>query len=387
MTKSEGQKTLHLEKTPPSIPICRPAGEPAHNRLIQKAVSEVIASGSYILGKQLQELEQQIAEFLGVPHAIGCNSGTDALLLSLRASGIGDGDEVITSAFTFIATAEAIIHCQATPVFADIDADYFNLTADRVAPLITPRTKAIIAVHLYGQPAPMEALSQLAKKHGLLLFEDCAQAFGAKLDGDYVGTKSHASTFSFYPTKNLACFGDGGMICCHDDDLAERLYHLRDHGRAHRDNSSGEIGYNSRLDEIQAAILQLQLTQLPHHNQRRQQLADIYQTAFASLPQLTPPKIMARAQHVYHQYTLLHPLRDQLRQALAAQNIASGVFYPLPLNRHPAIATKANESCPNAYNVSQQCLSLPIFPQMSDTEQQRVIAVVEQFCHDVDGKT
>ncbi len=335
---------------------------------IDAAIAEVLESTRFILGPNVQALESELAEYLGVTHAITCASGTDALHLALRAADLGPGDEVITSPFTFIATAEAIRYVGAEPVFVDIDPRTFNIDPDAVAEAITPRTRAILPVHLFGQPANMPALTRLAEDHLLLLIEDCAQSFGAHIVGVQTGSATAFGCFSFFPSKNLGCYGDGGLVTTNCTPAAERLLKLRNHGskvRYHHD----EIGYNSRLDEIQAAILRVKLKRIDGFNQARRRVAARYAEVLADLD-VEIPYEDGIGQHVYHQYTLLTDHREAVMAALQEADIGHAIYYPIPLHRQAAFDNreKAPPSLPVAEAVAARCLSLPIFPELEDAQ-------------------
>ncbi len=343
---------------------------------IDAELAGVLESTHFILGPNVQAFEQEAAEYLGVKHAIGCASGTDALHLALRAAGIGPGDEVITPAFTFIATAEAIRYVGATPVFVDIRPDTFNLDADQVAAAISERTRALLPVHLFGQPADMPALMALAEKHDLKVIEDCAQSFGADIDGRMTGGIGLAGCHSFFPSKNLGAYGDGGMVTTNDDALAEHLRSLRNHGskvRYHHD----EIGYNSRLDEMQAAILRVKLRHIDEFNQGRRRAAHAYSEALKDV--VTPPVEDGLGTHVYHQYTLLSERRDDIQKALQAADIACAIYYPIPLHQQKVFADEcAGLSLPVTEDVSRRCLSLPIFPELADAQIETIVSTIHQ---------
>lgn len=337
---------------------------------MDEALHNVFESTQFILGPNVQALEQEIAADLGVKHALSCASGTDALHLAIRAAGIGPGDEVITPTFTFIATAEAIRYVGATPVFVDIDPRTFNIDPQQVANAITDKTRALLPVHLFGQPADMSALMALAKQHNLLVIEDCAQSYGARINGTATGAIGLAGCHSFFPSKNLGCYGDGGLITTNDDALAEKIRVLRNHGsrvRYHHD----VIGYNSRLDEIQAAILRVKLRHINEFNQNRYRVAQEY-SALLKEAVMTPHED-GIGNHVYHQYTILSPKRDHIMKALADKQIASAIYYPIPLHKQAAFGQEyADISLPVSEQIASQCLSLPIYPELS-TEQIQLI--------------
>lgn len=345
---------------------------------IHRGWNEVLANTSFILGPNGKALEDEIAAYCGVKHAIGVASGTDALHLAVRAAGLGPGDEVITTPFTFIATAEAVSYVGATPVFVDIDPQTFNLDVAKVAAAITPRTRAIIPVHLFGQPADLAPLQELCAQHKLLLIEDCAQSFGATYQGRQSGSLGKLGCYSFFPSKNLGCYGDGGMIVTSDDTLAEAVRMLRNHGskvRYHHDI----IGYNSRLDDLQAVVLRVKLGRIDEYNRLRRHHAHRYSAALAGSG-LTPPHEDGKGVHVYHQYTLLcenATQRERLQQALTAAGIASAIYYPIPLHQQNVYRPVCTGlALPVAENVAARCLSLPIFPELSEAQVDRVCAVL-----------
>lgn len=346
---------------------------------IDQGVLDVLANTQFILGPNVQAFEREAAEILETSHAITCASGTDALHLSLLAAGIGPGDEVITTPFTFIATAEAIRYVGATPVFVDIDGASFNIDPAQVAPAIGPRTRAVLPVHLFGQPASMDALTAIAERHGLIVIEDCSQSFGARYDGRMTGGLGALGTFSFYPSKNLGCYGDGGMVTTNDDRLAERVRMLRNHGSRERYYHE-IIGYNSRLDELQAVILRIKLRRIHQYNLARARVADKYDAGLAGTA-LRLPWRDPRATHVFHQYTVVSPERDALQARLREAGIGNSIFYPIPLHRQEAFAGDTPQGpFPVAEATARQCLSLPMYPEMSDE-------AIEQVCATIRGET
>ena len=344
---------------------------------LEPALLAALEATQFILGPNVQAFEAEAAAYLGVKHAISCANGTDALHLALRALGLGPGDEVITTPFTFIATAEAIAYVGAKAVFVDIDPRSFNIDVAQVARAIGPRTKALLPVHLFGQPADLGALQALAQQHGLHLIEDCAQSFGATVGGRQTGAIGDVAAFSFFPSKNLGCFGDGGMVTTQSDALAETLRMLRNHGSKVR-YYHDIIGYNSRLDELQAVVLRAKLARIDHYNQQRRRVAQRYQLALAGLPLHTPFED-GIGLHVYHQYTLLCEQRTQVQQALTAAGIASAIYYPVPLHQQKVFAAEAaGQSFPVTESVAQRCLSLPIYPELSDAAIDEIGAVIRQ---------
>jgi dTDP-4-amino-4,6-dideoxygalactose transaminase len=346
---------------------------------IDSAIREVIESGRFILGEQVTRLEEEIAEMSGARFAVGMNSGTDALLLSLVAYGIGPGDEVITSPFTFVATAEAIALCGATPIFADIDPQTFNLCPDKVKAVITPRTRAIMPVDLYGQMADRTAFCEIAEQHNLGVIWDAAQAIGAGFDGKPIGAFPGASTLSFYPTKNLGAYGDGGMALTSDEQIRDRLRQFRFHG------SGGgyfyaKIGYCSRLDALQAAILRAKLVHLNDWNDLRRKHAEIYRDRLAGAC-VTLPYCDRRAHHTYHQFTLRHPRRDALKRHLAKNDVDSGIYYPLALHLQEAYSYLGHKpgDFPEAERATAEVLSIPVYPELSEEQIAYVAGLIHEF--------
>jgi dTDP-4-amino-4,6-dideoxygalactose transaminase len=338
---------------------------------IDQAVLAAIESTQFILGPNVTAFEQETSDYLDSPFSISCASGTDALHLAILAAGIAPGDEVITSPFTFIATAEAICYVGAEPVFVDIDPRTFNIDPARIEAAITPRTKAIIPVHLFGQPADMTEIKGICDNHKLLLIEDCAQSFGAATNGHMTGTLGNLGCFSFFPSKNLGCYGDGGLITCATKELAEQVKVLRNHGSRVRYHHS-VIGYNSRLDDIQAAILRVKLKYIDEFNNGRRRVAHLYSDLLNDVASV--PFEDGKGQHVYHQYTLLTDRREAVMAKLSDNQIASAVYYPIPLHKQDVFAeTYANISLPIAEDVASRCMSLPIYPEMSE-ESVRLVA-------------
>lgn len=350
---------------------------------VSAAVLEVLASGAYIGGPIVQNFEQQFATYVGTTECVGCNSGTDALYLALRAMNIGAGDEVITTPFTFIATAETISGVGAKPVFVDIDLATFNLDLSQLAAAITPRTKAIMPVHLFGNPVDMTELMSIAAQHHLTVIEDCAQATGAKWQGKPVGSIGHFGCFSFFPTKNLGACGDGGAITLNDARLAADLQMFREHGSRQRYYHEA-IGVNSRLDAIQAAILRVKLPHLDLWNQQRSAVASRYQQLLADIPGIITPQVTPGGESAWNQYTIrvVAPTgtdaaahRDRVRASLQEAGVISMIYYPLPLHLQAVYQDLAYPvgSFPNTERVSHEVLSLPMFPELTFEEQQRVV--------------
>ncbi|PMB07937.1 transcriptional regulator [Fischerella thermalis CCMEE 5273] len=346
---------------------------------LDQAVIRVLESGRYVLGPEVAALEREIASLSGVKHGIGVANGTDALLLLLDALGIGPGDEVITSPFTFFATAEVISQRGAVPVFVDIDADTYNLDVQQVEERVTERTKAVIPVHLFGQPADMEPLMAIAQRYDLYVLEDAAQAIGARYHGAPVGSLGHAASYSFFPTKNLGGYGDGGMIVTNDDALAEKLRILRVHGSKPKYFHS-LVGYNSRLDELQAALLRVKLSHLSRWNEARREWAMLYDHMLKDLPLVRPVAARDRT-HIYHLYIIQVEERDRMIQHLQEYGIASGVYYPLPLHLqevYQGLGYREGE-LPVAEAVSKRTLALPLYPEMGKETVLRVCHAVTAF--------
>ncbi|MDX8394958.1 MAG: DegT/DnrJ/EryC1/StrS family aminotransferase [Mariprofundaceae bacterium] len=340
-----------------------------------ESFTAVITRGDFILGQDVAAFEKEMAEFLGVPECVGVNSGTDALIIGLRAVGVKAGDEVITSPFTFAATAEAIVLIGATPVFVDICSDDLNIDPKEVEKVITSKTKAIIPVHIFGQSAAMLELSELAKKHDLKIVEDVAQATGAEFEGRKLGAWGDAGCFSFFPSKNLSGIGDGGIISFTDPKDAEFARALRNHGQFKR-YEHAEIGVNSRLDTIQAGALRIRLRRLNKDNDNRTAVAAAYQELLEDLPLELPKKV--RGTHVWHQYVLQLPEgcdRDAVQKYLMDAGIASAVYYPIPLNQQPAFEDWKTE-CPISDGVATRCLALPIHPLMERAAVEDVAATL-----------
>ncbi|MBN1828820.1 MAG: DegT/DnrJ/EryC1/StrS family aminotransferase [Deltaproteobacteria bacterium] len=343
---------------------------------IDAAIAETLEETQFILGSNVRLLEEEVGTYHGGGFAVGVANGTDALLLALRACDITAGDEVITTPFTFIATAEVITQLGATPVFVDISPETFNIDPAKIEERINKKTKAIIPVHLFGQPADMESIMTIARRHGLRVIEDCAQAFGAEFRGRKVATFGDCGAFSFFPSKNLACYGDGGMVIAADAALADRVRVLRNHGSRVRYYHE-LIGYNSRLDEIQAAILRIKLRKIDEMNENRRRNADCYRH-FISRSDVRLPREAPGTKHVYHQFTLLTPHRDNLASALKAQGIASAVYYPVPLHRQQVFKDLEQDvsDFPVSEAFSKEVLSLPMFPELTEEEIRRIATAI-----------
>lgn len=345
---------------------------------VEKAVCEVLARTHYILGPEVAAFEQEFAEWNGSPHGVGCASGTDALVLALRACGVGAGDEVIVPSFTFMATAGAVSSVGATPVFADVDATSFNLDPAQVAKRITPRTKAIVVVHLYGHPADMNAFLELGREHNLKIIEDCAQATGALYHGRKVGTMGDAGCFSFFPSKNLGGAGDGGMVLTAHPEIDERLRCLRGHG-SRRKYYHDELGTNSRLDEIQAAVLRVKLKHLARWNEKRRAVAAVYTEKLAGV--VNTPVVAANCQHVYHQYTIKTSRRDQMMQFLNSHGVGAIVYYPRALHQQQVYRhlNTRGADLPVTERIQDEVLSLPMYPELTAAQIEQVVGAVKAF--------
>ena len=346
---------------------------------IREAVQRVLASQQFILGREGAALEEEIARLCDVAHGIGVASGTDALMLALRACGVQPGDEVILPTFTFVATGSAVTALGAKPVFADIHPNTYNIDPAQLQRCITPRTRAIIAVHLYGLPADMDAIVALARSKKLAVIEDAAQAIGASNKGRKTGSLGDAACFSFYPTKNLGACGDAGLIVTNSAEIAGRLRTLRNHGQTAKYVSS-EPGWNSRLDEIQAAILRVKLRHLQQWQRARQALAAEYTRQF-QMPGIMPPFVPEGSEHVYHQYTIRVEERDTLQRLLAEQKIGSAVYYPVPLHLQPLYSSLGYKAgaFPHAENAAKEVLSLPMYPELRSDQLARAAQAVTDF--------
>jgi len=361
---------------------------------IRTVVDDVLESGQFILGETVKQFESEVASYLGVKHAIGVNSGTDALIIALRALGIGPGDEVITTSFSFFATGESISNVGAQPVFVDIQRGSFNLDPDLIKAAITSKTKAIMPVHLYGNPAAMAKITDIAAQHGLKVIEDCAQAFGAVYKGDcygceqsctdknrnallgkYTGALGDMGAFSFFPTKNLGAYGDGGLITTNDDDLAELSRMLRVHG-AKKKYHNEMLGYNSRLDALQAAILRVKLAYIDTWNQQRRQVAKTYSQMLEGTDGVITPTVTDG--HVFHQYTvrILDGKRDAVKQSLAEVGVGSMIYYPFPQDLLPVYKGQ-HPANPVSDELGAEVLSLPMWPELSTETSEQVTTALK----------
>jgi len=376
---------------------------------LDEAVLQVLRSGQYIGGSTIAAFETAFAESCGVPHAIGCNSGTDALILALRGLGIGPGDEVITTSFSFFATAEAISAVGATPVFVDVQEGSYLMDPNRIEAAITPATRALLPVHLFGRPVDMEQINAIARAHGLLVIEDCAQATGASWAGRPVGSWGDAGCFSFFPTKNLGAAGDGGAVVCRDPEFAGRVRELAVHGMPRRYLHTN-LGYNSRLDALQAAVLQVKLPHLASWVERRQAIAARYLRELADVPGLVLPE-PGSSGHSWNQFVVRLPAcpvgqascgsrctpssdsatyglpeaccRDWFKQQLQDAGVSTIIYYPIPIHRQPAYSDMGYGagSLPHTERLCAEVLSLPIFPELTEAQQEAVIIALRRVLH------
>jgi dTDP-4-amino-4,6-dideoxygalactose transaminase len=360
------------------------------------AIECVCSSQQFILGAEVEQFEREIANFIGVPSAVGCASGTDALWLALVAAGVQPGDGVITTAFSFFASASAIVRAGARPVMVDIDPPTFNLDPEKVAARLrsggSHKIRVLLPVHLYGQCADMDALQHLAEEFDLVIIEDAAQAIGAKWRGHQAGSLGIAAAFSFYPTKNLSAFGDAGLATTVDTGLAEHMRHLRNHGSSQR-YLHEEVGWNCRMDAIQAAVLRVKLKYIKAWNERRRERAATYNRLFAEAglscaptnvdgrSPVTLPQTSEHAHHVFHQYVIRAQCRDELRAFLAQRGIATEVYYPIPLHLQPCFAFLGHceGDLREAEQAAREVLALPMFPELTDSEQTLVVEAVAEF--------
>ncbi|PJB08002.1 transcriptional regulator [bacterium (Candidatus Gribaldobacteria) CG_4_9_14_3_um_filter_33_9] len=345
---------------------------------IDKAIKRVLESNQFIGGDEVKEFEKEIAKFCSTKYALSVNSGTDALFLSLKALGIGLGDEVITTPFTFISTAEVIANCNAKPVFVDIDPKTFNINPLKIEEKINKKTKAIIPVHLFGQMADMTRIMRIARKYGLYVIEDAAQAIGAEYKNKKAGTFSDLGCFSFFPSKNLGGYGDGGMVVSNNEELAEKIRLLKNHGSSPKEKYLNLIlGTNSRLDTIQAAILRVKLKHLEEWSKARAKKAGLYTNQLGKLKELITPSIASGRTHIFHQYTIRvnEQVRDKLNKYLSSQGIPTMIYYPVPLHLQPAFKYLGYKKgdFPEAEKASEEVISLPIYPELNKNDQNFII--------------
>lgn len=375
---------------------------------LDRVTIDVLSSAAYIMGKNVTEFEKEFAEYIGTKHAISVGNGTDALVIALKALGIGEGDEVITSTFTYFASAECISAVGATPVFVDVEKDTFNIDPEKIEEKITSKTKAIIPVHIFGQSADMDKINEIAKKYNLKVIEDACQAVGSKYKGKMIGTLSDVACFSFFPTKNLSCAGDGGMIVTSNDDIATIAKALRTHGSGETGqkaynllnnineevvtSKSGDdtvynplkyynylIGYNSRLDAIQAAILRVKLPNLDKWNSRRREIAKIYNKELYD-SNVVIPTIREENETVYHQYVLQSDNREEMLNELKEKGIATGVYYPVPLHLQKVYADLGYKEgdMPVAEYLSHRTFAIPVYPELNEEQIQYIIDSIKK---------
>lgn len=345
---------------------------------IDAAVHEVVASGNYMLGANHNAIERELADLHEVKHGIALNSGTDALRIMMDAEGIGPGDEVLTTAFTFVASTETIVQVGATPVFVDIDPKTFMLDPTKLKDALTPRTKAILPIHLFGQMAPMEPIMAFAEEHGLAVLEDAAQAVGAKQNGKPAGKFGISSGLSFYVTKNLGAMGDAGMILTDDDETAERCRSIRVHGMGRQRYYYDHVGYTSRMDEVQAAFLRIKLRRLGAWNDRRGEIAAQYLEAWKDLDFLTLPSLIEGNESTWHQFSVLTSNRDALMAHLKESGVDAMIYYPVPLHHHDPYKDFATD-LPETERVCREVLCLPIHSHLSDEAVRHVVETVKSF--------
>jgi len=350
---------------------------------IDEALERVLESSVFIGGEEVMEFEKDLASFCGVKYAIGVNSGTDALLLALKALDIKEGDEVITSPFTFIATAGVIAQCGAKPVFCDIDPNTFNIDVSKIEGAITKKTKAILPVHLFGQLADMDEILRIAKKHTLYVIEDAAQAIGAQYKKGKAGALGDVGCFSFFPSKNLGAYGDGGALTTNNKKLAEKVRLLKNHGSSPKEKYLNVIiGTNSRLDALQAAVLGVKLKHLPKWSEERARKASYYSEHLKEIRNnIVTPIVAADRKHIFHQYTIRTNLRDKLREYLKEHGIPTMIYYPLPLHLQPAFEYFGYKkgSLPEAEKAAKEVLSLPIYPELSQKDQENIVKEITGF--------
>ena len=352
---------------------------------INRAIFSTIENGNFILGRQVEELETKVATLVGAKYSVGLNSGTDALFLSLKALDIGRSDEVITTPFSFVATAEVIALSGAKPVFVDINPRTYNIEAAKIERAVTKKTKAIMPVHLYGQMADINAIMKIARKHKLAVIEDAAQAIGSKQEVENVrslkaGSAGTIGCFSFYPTKNLGAYGDGGMITTNNEHLAEKIKMLRNHG-SKKKYLHDFLGYSSRLDELQAAILLAKLPHLQKWNETRKKIAAFYTKNLAGIDAMITPFIEAGHEHIFHQYTIRTKRRDELKAYLSARDIPTSIHYPLPLHLQPSLKYLGYQAgdFPEAEKTAKEVLSLPIYPELLPKELEKVVRSIKSL--------
>jgi len=347
---------------------------------VHRAIEGVLSSQQFILGTRVMELEERLAEYCGTKHAVGVASGSDAILLALMAIGIGEGDEVITTPFTFFSSVSSITRLGAKPVFVDIDPLSFNIDAAKISAAMTDRTKAILVVHLYGQPVDMDPILEVASSREIKVVEDACQSIGAKYKGKRVGSIGDVGCFSFFPTKNLGGYGDGGLVTTSDDEIAEKIRALRVHG-SRRKYLHDEVGINSRLDEIQAAVLLVKLPYLDEWNEKRRRNAAFYGARLKDIDGVTPPNVYEYNESVFNQYVVRVSKRDELREYLSEKGVGSEIYYPLPLHMQKCFAYLGfrEGDFPESERASKEVLALPIYPELSTEELEFVTDTINSF--------
>ena len=345
---------------------------------VKKKLESVLESQNFILGGELEKLEKDIASFCDTKYALGLNSGTDALILALDAMGIKSGDEVITTPFTFIATGEAIARAGAKPLFVDIDPKTYNIDPSKIEKSITPKTKAILPVHLYGLPCDMDDILEIAKKNNLKVLEDACQAIGASYKGEKVGSMGDAGAFSFFPSKNIGCFGDGGIVTTNNDEISKNIKLLRDHGSEEKYKHK-VIGYNSRLDNIQAAFLNLKLPFLQEWTKKRIEHAEFFNNELKSLPLVTP-YTPEGSTHSFHLYTLRSEHRDSIVKYLNEKGVASRAYYPIPQHLQECFEYLGYKpgDFPEAEKASRECFSIPVFAELTEKEKKYIVEKLKE---------
>lgn len=364
------------------IPVADPKNDSLrYEAALQESMGRVLRSGHYILGPEVESFEQEFAAWIGVKHAIGVASGTDAVALALKSCGIASGDEVITVSLTAVATVAAIEQIGAIPVLVDVDPVSRCLDPSLLPAVVTPRTKAILPVHLYGQPAPMPEIMQFAGQHGLIVVEDCAQAHGAAINGQNVGSFGHTAAFSFYPTKNLGALGDGGAVVTNQDDMADTCRALRQYGWKER-FISATPGINSRLDELQAAILRVKLPFLAEDNKIRRRIAEKYQQTLHN-SSIIPPAMIADTLHAMHLFVVESPQRDTMRTSLQQQGIATALHYPAPIHLQPAYCgrIRGGANLPVTERLTERILTLPLYPSLAEAKVNRICDALQAWKH------
>jgi dTDP-4-amino-4,6-dideoxygalactose transaminase len=348
---------------------------------IRAAIDRVVDSGTYILGPEVAAFEQEMQRRLGVKHAVACANGSDGLVIALQALGVGPGDEVITTSFSFFASAGSVGRLGATPVFVDIEPTSFNIDPAAVEARITEKTKVILPVHLFGQMAPMKPILEIARRHGLRVVEDAAQAIDAREGSAAAGTLGDVGVLSFFPSKNLGCLGDGGMILTHDDELARLARSLRAHGAGEVRYHHDHVGMNSRLDALQAAVLRVKLPHLTAWAEARRRIADRYDALLAGIGGLETPARLPQVTHVFNQYTIRVARRDALRAALQAEGIGATVYYPRPLHLQRCFASLGGKlgNCPEAERAAREVLSLPVYGELTGAQVERIAGAVKRY--------